>query len=319
MFENVIKALIVQGKKFRISKKNCISIAGLFIMMVLFGVLSNGQMFTAYNLTSILNQSLLIMIGGLGASFLFAQGAMDLSMGSTIGLSCILGAYASQIHPILCFPVAIITAITINTVNGFLYAYSGISVFVMGLSMSFLIRGTLLPLSGNQSAIKMGMNATIFDTMPIKIGCLLICFLIVTYIFNYTSFGKKCRAVGAGAEASVQSGVDVARTKILAFVINGVFVGIVCCMNMIRTGSAGTNSGLSFEFNVMIALILGGMPIEGGSDAKIRCIVFGALLVTVMTVGMVLCGADSRMQEVVKGVLFILVVVGTMLMDKKRR
>lgn len=319
MSEKEVKAVGMQRKRMPISKKDGVSIGGLIVMTVLFGVLSDGQMFTAYNLTSIFNQSLLIMIGGLGAIFLFAQGAVDLSMGSTIGLSCILGAYVSQVNPVLCFPVAIITALVISAVNGLLYAYSGISVFVMGLSMSFLIRGTLLPLSRNQSSIKMGMNTTVWDTMPIKAGCLLVCFLAVMYIFNYTAFGKECRAVGAGAEAAVQSGVNVPRTKILAFLINGFFVGIVCCMNMIRTGAAGMNSGLSFEFNVMIALILGGMPVEGGAGAKIRSVFFGALLVTVMTVGMVLCGADSRMQEVAKGVLFIVVVVGTMLMEGKRR
>jgi ribose transport system permease protein len=69
----------------------------------------------------------------------------------------------------------------------------------------------------------------------------------------------------------------------------------------------------------MIAMVIGGMPIVGGAESKVRSAVIGALLVAIMTNGMVLWGINSRIQEVVKGIIFIIVVASTIMLQKKKR
>ena len=86
---------------------------------------------------------------------------------------------------------------------------------------------------------------------------------------------------------------------------------------MIRSGTVTTNTGAMFHFNIMISMILGGMPLDGGKDARISNVFFGALGLMTLTNGMVMMGLNSSVQDVVKGVVFIVVSVGvTRLRDK---
>lgn len=115
----------------------------------------------------------------------------------------------------------------------------------------------------------------------------------------------------------MQSGVDIRKTKLLAFVAAGVTGGVISLLSMARGGQVSTSTASNFEFNVMIALTLGGMPSEGGTGAKLRSVFIGCFIVSVLTNGMVLLGIDGRMQEVIKGLIFVLVLIMTSRLKEK--
>lgn len=286
-------------------------VIALVVVFAFFYIVSKGKLVTQYNLQIIFSQSFLYILGGLGASFLFAQGAFDLSMGSTIALSAILGTYASQINPVFGVVVALSVGIFVGAINGCLYAYSGIPVFILGLSMSFLIKGLLLPILNNASSIKVNTAIPAISSNALEAIIIVAALLLFGYLFNYTTLGKQSKAIGAAETAAVQSGVNVKKIKITAYIISGLMAGFVAFMIMVRTGAAGSTTGTMFEFNVMIAMVIGGMPTTGGAAAKLRSAILGSLIVAIMANGMVLWGVSSRVQEIVKGVIFIAVVVST--------
>ena len=123
--------------------------------------------------------------------------------------------------------------------------------------------------------------------------------------------------IGAGQISAVQSGVNVARTKFLAFLISGFTCGVVALMTLIRTGAASQSTGASFNFNVMMALVLGGTLMSGGNGVKVRHALIGAALLIILQNGLVLWGIDARSQDIIKGVLFVLMIVATTKLNRR--
>lgn len=286
-------------------------VIGLVIIILFFGIVTKGNLFTPYNLKSIAGQMFLYILGGFGCLFLFAQGGIDLSMAANIGLAAILGARVMQGNIPLGIFVTILVGTLVGVVMGLIYAYANIPVFIQGLAMNFLINGMLWPLSAGASSIPSPAPVLAMKSNVGEVVIVLIALAIILVSYNYTKFGKECRAIGAGITSSVQSGVNVSRCKVLAFVITGFTCGLVAFLTLIRTGAASQTTGASFNFNVMLCLVLGGCVMGGGAGVKVRNALVGAATLIVLQNGLVLWGANVRVQDIVKGVLFILMIVAT--------
>lgn len=292
-------------------------VLGLLVIIILFYITTDGRIFSKFNLKSISQQMYLFILGGLGSVFLFAQGGIDLSMAAAIGAAGIIGARVMQVSPWLGVVVTVLVGTAIGAVNGLIYAKIGIPVFIQGLGMNFLLNGLLLPLSAGSATIRVPKEISSLKSIPAEIIIELVVLAIVVLIYNYTRFGKDCRAIGAGTTSAVQSGVKVSRTKFLAFLISGFTCGIVAVMTLIRTGSASQTTGANFNFNVMMAMVLGGALLSGGNGVKARHAVVGAALLIILQNGLVLWGISARVQDIVKGVLFIVMIVVTTKLSTK--
>lgn len=292
-------------------------VLGLLAIIIMFYITTDGKIFSKFNLKSISQQMYLFILGGLGSVFLFAQGGIDLSMAAAIGAAGIIGARVMQVNPWLGVVVTVLVGTTIGVVNGLIYAKIGIPVFIQGLGMNFLLNGLLLPLSAGSATIRVPKVISNLKSIPAEIIIELAVLAIVVLTYNYTRFGKDCRAIGAGTTSAVQSGVKVSRTKFLAFLISGFTCGVVAVMTLIRTGSASQTTGANFNFNVMMAMVLGGALLSGGNGVKARHAVIGAALLIILQNGLVLWGISARVQDIVKGVLFILMIVVTTKLSAK--
>ena len=213
--------------------------------------------------------------------------------------------------------VTVLVGTVIGTVNGLIYAKIGIPVFIQGLGMNFLLNGLLLPLSAGSATIRVPKVISNLKSIPAEIIIELAVLAVVVLIYNYTRFGKDCRAIGAGTTSAVQSGVKVSRTKFLAFLISGFTCGVVAVMTLIRTGSASQTTGANFNFNVMMAMVLGGALLSGGNGVKAKHAVIGAALLIILQNGLVLWGISARVQDIIKGVLFIVMIVVTTKLSAK--
>ena len=128
------------------------------------------------------------------------------------------------------------------------------------------------------------------------------------YLFEKTSLGKEQKAIGGNVVTARQSGIRSRRGVVLSHLILGVCVGIAASFQMVRAGSVSSQSGSGLEFNIMIALALGGFPMAGGASAKIRSTIIGVLTITFLTNGLTLAGVDNTYINLVKGLLFIVIV-----------
>lgn len=299
---------------------NYFPMLGLLLILAIFGITSQGRIFSWYNVKTVFTQSFLYMVGGLGVIFCYAQGVHDFSLAANVALSAILAQKLGGDSVLLNILVALAVGSCIGALNGYLYSRTGLSDFILTLSVNYMISGSLLTILHKSAYEYVCSGLTALKNPVFELVFLLVATVIVGYVFLFTKFGRHCKALGAGSAAAEQAGINVRKTKFLAFLIAGFTGGVVAILTMIRTGSVSTGTGSMFHFNVMICMILGGMPLTGGQDAKMRNIFFGALACMFLSNGMVMWGLNSRVQDVVKGIVFIVVAVTlTRLRDKANK
>ncbi|HML68464.1 MAG TPA: ABC transporter permease [Clostridia bacterium] len=289
---------------------------GLCLVGVFFSIMTKGMLISGKNIQRIMIQSLPMMVGTIGATFVFSQNILDMSMGSIVGLSAAMAAYASKVHPVLSIIAALFTGIIIGLANGTLHGILKINPIISTMAVSFIIRGLMQPIC-DYGSVGAAPEILKWNDNSIKIGATVILFLIGYILFEYTALGKKCKIVGSSETAATQSGVNVKRIKITGYLITGIAASIAGYLMLLRSGTALPATGNLFEFDVVIALVLGGMPIVGGSESRIRSAVIGTLILTVLTNGMTLWGIEEYPQQITKGLIFLIVLAISFAFKKK--
>ena len=135
--------------------------------------------------------------------------------------------------------------------------------------------------------------------------------LLVAFAFNRMKMGKYVKAIGANAATAEQSGASIIKYKILAYIVMGVCTVAAALFQMGYTGSASDSTGTGLEMNVMIALILGGMPLSGGMKSRVSSAIVGAVTFSLLNVGLPLIGVPTEFTFMVKAVIFVIVVLIT--------
>jgi len=287
--------------------KQLIPYLGLIAILLIFTIITSGRIIRIQNLKLIFNQAIVLMIGCIGVTFVITQGSLDFSQGSMLGFVAAMSAIAAAKSPLLALPIALLTGLIMGAVNGSLFSFLKIPSFIVTLCMLFILRGLILIIT-KSGPLPIPFSMYNLDSYTLKIPVLLVIIIIAVYVFNYTRFGKYGRAIGSGETAAKHSGVPVAKMKLYAFMIAGVLCGICGFLNLIRTGAADSKTGLLFEIDILTALVVGGMPLTGGSNSKIHSAIIGALILSILTNGMILIGVKAELQQAVKGIIFLLAV-----------
>lgn len=287
--------------------RNYFSFIGLLIVAIVFEVLTDGDLFESRNLVNIFNNFFSIGLGAMGVVFLMSLGELDLSVGAIAGLAAALAAYAARANLALILPVAIAAGILIGLLNGVIISKFKVESFIGTLAMSFIARGITTWLLNGSVGIPISQN--FFDQNSIKIAVFVLSLVVLFLLFEFMPFGKCCRAIGSSSNAARQAGVKVEKTKILAFVISGLMCGLVGFFSLVRTCTASSQTGNAFEFDVLLAVLFGGMPLTGGWPVKFRSAVIGSIAMAIMKNGMSVMGIDGLTQQIVEGVILIIIVV----------
>lgn len=287
--------------------RNYFSFIGLLIVTVVFEFLTEGNLLQPRNLMNIFNNFFSIGLGAMGVVFLMSLGELDLSVGAIAGLSAALASYAGQINLALILPVAILTGLAIGLLNGVMIARLRVESFIGTLAMSFVVRGITTWLLNGSVGIPVSMR--VFDQNSVKIFVFVALLAALFLLFEFSAYGKQCRSVGASADAARQSGVKVEKVRTTAFVISGLMCGLVGFFSLVRTCTASSKTGNAFEFDVLLAVLFGGMPLTGGWPVKFRAAILGSIAMSVMKNGMSLMGIDGLTQQIVEGVILIAIVV----------
>ena len=126
--------------------------------------------------------------------------------------------------------------------------------------------------------------------------------------FSCTKFGVYLRAIGAGEKAAMFAGIRTDRMKFYVYVLAGAITGFAAFISSIKVGSVTSSGGNQLETQILIALVLGGMPISGGAMARFSNCVVGSLLYVVLSSGLTMIGFTTQMMQLIQGVIFLLFV-----------
>lgn len=292
-------------------KKNIVPFMGLILVIILFEILSGGKLFNSRNVTTIINEVFILMMGASALVFLMAQGNLDLSIMANAAIACTVGVKAASISPYLALPVCLCCGIAIGLLNGLLHTRGKIDSFITTIGMSFVLSGLVVVILGNKGSLAAPMEMLKWNSTELRIITLIVFGVSGYILFEFTSLGKYCKAIGSCQEAARQSGVNVDRVKVIAFMMTGGMAGVLAFYSIIRTGTAAASVASSTMFNILIAVLMGGVSITGGASSKFRAAILGSFTMAFMSVGMTICEIDTTIQQLIRGIIFIGIVTVT--------
>lgn len=290
---------------------------GLAIMIIIFQIFGEGKLLTQGNIKSILNQSVYVAIMAFGAIFVYSHGGMDLSYGSVIGFSVLCGILVGRAGAplIIIILVNILSAVVWFLLNGLVSVYLKVSPFITSLCIMYMCRGILNTVCAKEK-YSVPVYIYNYDNWTVKIVVLIAAFVICYFLFEKSWIGKANKAIGGNPLAAQQAGVNVEMTKMIAYLISGITVGVGGFILMARAGSVSTSTGQGLEMNVITALVLGGVPLSGGSRAKMIGALIGSLSVIILRNGLIILGVNERVIEGIQGLVLLIIVFLTYVKNK---
>lgn len=284
--------------------KEIVRFSGLLIVVLIFAVWTNGRILTLANIKSIWGQSMFILIGGVGAVFVIAQGNLNFSLGGVIAVSAMCFGIFGDINPWLAFPMALITSILFELMIVCGHLILDIPPFILSFAVMFLSKGVL---SGYTQTKQIVLPKIFRDWNKPNLyyAVTFLTLIIGWFIFEYTKIGKYNKTIGANYMTALASGVKTKKYKILGFLICGITSGIAGSLNIIRSNGVSGSTCSGLETDILIAMVLGGISLSGGTSVKMTGILAGALTLSVLENGMVVAGLSSDIMGVVKGLAFL--------------
>ena len=252
--------------------KGLLPFVGLIVILVVMYYLTDGRIMQPKRLRLLLSQVYYPMIVAVGVFFIMTLGSIDFTEGSTLGVASIVISVLSFYSIPLAVIGGIVTGALIGAVNGFFHVKFKLQSFIVTICTMYLFRGVCAYLT-TETAIPASKALKALDSDNLKIAITLVVLIVAYFLFRFTRIGNDVKAIGSGETAARFSGV---RT-----------------VNVLKVGSITSTAGNQLETQILISLVLGGLPITGGAKVRFSNIIVGTLMYTVLNNGLVMLGLES--------------------------
>lgn len=303
---------------------------GLVFVFLLFAVLAPSNFMSAYNLKTILTQSVIIGIAALGTCYIIISKGIDLSVGSQIALGTVVVAVILNMSgsepglwwPVVAFAGGVLACGIVGVFNGLIITKFNIVPFIVTLGSMQIVRGVAKWI-GEEQTVPTPPNwltdLMLVDPEPgwLLVGpgvwlCLVLLILSVI-LLKYTVLGRYMFAIGSNEETARLCGVKVDRMKIVIYTLGGLLTGIAAVMQYAYLTVGDPTSAVGLELDIIAAVVIGGGSLNGGEGSAVGSIV-GALIMAVLRNGSNMLGLPNYVQEIIIGSI----IVGAVLVDQQK-
>jgi ribose transport system permease protein len=281
---------------------------------------------SAYNILNILRQVSLTVITAGAVTMIMISGGLDLSVGGVLALAGVVAARLAVygIPLSMAFLSGISIGVFAGALNGLLIISTGIPPVIATLGTMYVSRGLAYILS-NGSAVVNGLPDHFGIIGELHIGFLPVLVIIMAtilmlchFVLSKTVLGRHIYAIGGNVNAAYLAGIPVRRVKLLLYVLGGTMAGLSGVLLASRLSCGDPNVGIGFEFDVIVAIVLGGTSLAGG-EGRLSGTFIGALILAVLANGMNLLGIGAFYQYIVQGFILVLAVTLDFALRKKNR
>lgn len=291
----------------------------LILIIAVFSFIAPNFM-TEANMLNITRQASINIVLAAGMTFVILTGGIDLSVGSILGVTAVIGLVTS-LNPALAdfaVPLALLSGLGMGVFNGLLVAFAGLPPFIVTLGTYTALRGAAYLVADGTTVINSkiafswignGYLGAIPWLVIIAFAVIAVCW----FILRRTTLGTHIYAVGGNLQAARLTGIKVSFVLIFVYAASGLLSGLGGVMSASRLYSANGNLGVGYELDAIAAVILGGTSFVGGIGT-ITGTLIGALIIATLNNGMTLMGVSYFWQLVIKGGVIIVAV----LIDKYR-
>lgn len=308
----------MKGTKFNTARLFSLApYAGLILVILfyLWAMAREGLTVDYIRIRSIAGNIIMTATVSVGAVYAFSCGAIDMSMSGSVCLTAIVGALAckSSGSVLLGFATCVIVALILGLLKGLLAILMHVPAFIVTIVGGTIFTALGAVLMGKETSISLSAYYnTTADSVVITGVVMLLCLYVAALIlFNYTSFGKSAKLLGGNARSAFQSGIKADRIMVKAFLVGGIAIGLAAAFVTLQTKTITQSTGGSLGNDMIVAVVLGGMPISGGSKSKISAALVGAATITILNTALTVLGLTVGYIQIVRGVLFLTVVFVT--------
>ena len=296
----------------------------LFALIIVLGIASP-EFRTVDNFLSLLRQSSINGFLAFGMTCVILTGGIDLSVGSVLALtSALVAGFMTQGIPA---PVAMLAGIVIGIlfgiISGLLVTAGKIQPFIATLVTQIVFRGFTMiytggrPISGlgDSFLFKFVGKGNLFG-IPFPVVLFVVIFLIMWFVLEKTTFGRRLYATGSNAAAAKLAGVNIDKTKIMTYAISGGMAALAGLILLSRLGSAQPRAGEGYELDAIAAVAVGGTSMNGGVGT-ITGTLLGVFVMSLLKTGLPYIGLQANWQQIITGIVLIVAIFVDVLKNKK--
>ena len=268
------------------------------------------------SIISCFNTATMYTLLAVGIAFVIMTGEIDVSIGSTLGITAAMtGLIAQQNGSVAMMLLAcVITGACVGVVNGVGVAYFGVPSLIFTLGTNSVVRGLIYILTDGRTVENFGGviasygNKTIFAEITVYYAIAVVLVAIAHFVLTKTHKGKYFIAVGDNAGGANLVGISVLGTKILAYVLCGVFAGLGGFVFASKYGQVMTVAGNGYEMTAIAACVIGGISLSGGLGNMVGAAI-GAVIMSSISRLLVFIGLPATYNNTITGVMLIVIVV----------
>lgn len=308
--ENFIKRFL----NIRGMRKVLMVTIGLIILCLAFGFI-NPTFYSSRNISNLLRQIAPILIIGFGQSYVLITGNIDLSIGSVVGMSCMISAtlMTKGISPFMAVIITLLVCILTGVINGVLVSGIKIPPFIATLGTMTVARGVAQIVNNNYNTDAIGEAAKGFRDLFYYgkflglyngVWIAIVLFIILAIVLGKTKFGRHIYAVGSNEEAAKFSGINVVTVTTGVYVVSAFCSGIVGLMMTATSGIGTMDAGTMYEMYAVAASVIGGVSTLGGQGILFGTVI-GAAIWGVLQNGLQFAGAPVAIRNIVIGIIVV--------------
>lgn len=281
------------------------------------------------NLSALLLDNAYLVVLAVGLTFVILTGGIDLSVGSVMAFTGILGAsmLSQGVPAVVAVPIMLVAGAAIGLLIGVLVHYFDVQPFIASLAGLFLARGLAFVVSLSSIRVEdplvLWLQRTRFQVggwyiTPTGIIALLTV-AIAFYVLLWTRFGRTVYAIGGGEQSARLMGLNVARTKVMVYVISGVCGGLAGLLLTAYSGAGYPRNGIGTELDAIAAVVIGGTLLTGGTGyvlgSLIGVLVYGTIKKLISFMG----AEQAWTQIIIGGLLLLFIVVQRVIVARSQR
>lgn len=291
---------------------------GLIILCIVFSIL-NPTFASSKNVGNLLRQIAPIILIGIGQSYVLVTGNIDLSIGSVVGMSCMISAtlMTKGMNPWISVLITIICCLFVGVINGQLVAKCKLPPFIATLGTMTIARGIAQIVNNNYNTDSIGDAAKGFrnffyygKTLGLynTIWIAIILWIIFNFLLSKTRTGRHIYAIGSNMEAAKLSGVSVVATTTKAYIVSAFCASIVGLIICATSGMGTMDAGNMYEMYAVAASVIGGVSTLGGQGILLGTVI-GAAIWGVLQNGLQFAGAPVAIRNIVIGIIVVVSVL----------
>lgn len=283
----------------------------LALIIVIFGVATQGRFFKPSVLNGILSQAIIIGTCATGVAFIYSNGNLDISIGAVLGLAATLGVmvYGATGSVVQMVVVSIVAALALMAFNCTLSVVCHIKTITVAIVVTQIYGAISTLLIGGGGKLEINYNtAAAMEDGGFRYIAFFAYFFICIVVYHFTKVGRELRFLGGNESCAQQTGMSRSKATYISFLMTGLGVGLAAVFSVIDVASVSVETGSGLGMDVMLATVLGGMSIFGGSRSNAYSGLIGALTVAALNKGLLMVGVSSALIQGIRGVIFLALV-----------